>query len=92
MYKRSLLSSFYQPLTQRQSHGHLKGYQVTFQSSEENLQYTVNFSPDTSTAPFNLSHMATLGSGKIQASVIAENEDGGSAPSAVLIPLHWTGM
>ncbi|XP_011613799.2 LIF receptor subunit alpha a [Takifugu rubripes] len=80
----------WKPLTQRQSHGRLKGYQVTFQSSEENLQHTVNFSPDTSTAPFNLSHMATLGSGKIQASVIAENEDGGSAPSAVLIPLRWT--
>lgn len=83
---------FYQPLTQRQSHGRLTGYKVNFQSSEENLQHTVHFSPDASTAPFNLSHMATLGSGKIHATVIAENEDGGSAPSGVLIPLRWTGM
>lgn len=84
---------FYQPLTQRQSHGHLTGYKVNFQSSEENLQHTVYFPPDASTAPFNLSHMATLvGSGNIHATVIAENEDGGSMPSGVLIPLRWTGM
>lgn len=83
---------FHQPLTQRQSHGLLTGYKVSFRSSEENLQHTVNFSLDISTAPFNLSHMATLGSGKIQASVVAENEDGGSASSGVLLPLRWTGM
>lgn len=67
------------------------GYKVTFPSSEENLHRTINFSPDTSTAPFNLSHMATLSIGKIEAIVIAENEDGESLPSRVLIPLRWAG-
>lgn len=35
--------------------------------------------------------MATLSSDKIQATVIAENGDGDSLPSSVLIPLRWTG-
>lgn len=81
---------FHQALKQRQSHGRLTGYKVTFRSSKGNLQHR-SFSPDTSTAPFNLSHMAALGTDKIEATVIAENEDGASLPSRVLIPLCWTG-
>lgn len=82
---------FHQALTQSQSHGRLTGYKVTFQSSGENLQHTVNCSPDASSASFNLSHMATLSTDKIEATVIAENEDGVSSPSRVLIPRHWSG-
>lgn len=82
---------FHQALTQRQSHGRLTGYKVTFRRAEESLHHTINFSPETSTAPFNLSHMATLSTDKIEVTVIAENEDGESLPSRVLIPLPWTG-
>nr|AAR25692.1 class I helical cytokine receptor number 29 [Tetraodon nigroviridis] len=77
-------------LEPRQSHGRLTGYKVTFQSAEENLQHPINVSPDISTAPFNLTHMATLSTDKIEATVVAVNDDGASLPSRVLIPLRWT--
>ncbi|XP_073321783.1 LIF receptor subunit alpha a [Pagrus major] len=78
----------WKPLTQRQSHGQLTGYEVTFWSPEENLQHTEIFSPDTSAAPFNVTQFAAFSGNKVTATVIAKNNDGVSQPASVLIPLH----
>lgn len=67
-------------------------YKVTFQSYEGNVQHATNVSFETSTVPFNLSHMANLSRDKIEVTVIAENEDGVSLPSRVLLPLRLKGM
>ncbi|XP_044053855.1 LIF receptor subunit alpha a isoform X2 [Siniperca chuatsi] len=81
----------WKPLTRRQSHGQITGYEVTLWSLEENLQHTEIFSPDTSAAPINLTQIATF-SDKVIATVIAKNADGVSQPASVLIPLRLTVM
>lgn len=87
-----LLSSFpLQPMTPRQSHGQIKTYKVTFWSPEENEQHSEIVLPSSVAAPVNLSHFAALKSDRIVASLIAENDDGASPSSSVVIPLNWTG-
>ncbi|KAM8759768.1 LIF receptor subunit alpha a isoform 3-T3 [Acanthopagrus schlegelii] len=78
----------WKPLTRRQSHGQLTGYEVTFWSPEEN--HTEIFSSDTFAAPFNITQITAFSGNKITATVIAKNNDGVSEPAGVLIPLHLT--
>ncbi|XP_041793611.1 LIF receptor subunit alpha a [Chelmon rostratus] len=80
----------WKPLTRRQSHGQITGYEVTFWSPEENLQHTESFSPDTSAAPINLTQLAAFSGDKVIATVIAKNNDGLSQPANLLIPLRLT--
>ncbi|XP_070760842.1 LIF receptor subunit alpha a [Enoplosus armatus] len=82
----------WKPLTRRQSHGQITGYEVTFWSPEENLQHTHSFSPDTSAAPINLTQIATFSSDKVIATVIAKNADWVSQPTSLLIPPCLTGV
>lgn len=83
----------WKPLTRRQSHGLITGYEVTLWSPEENLQHTEIFSPDTSAVPINLTQITTLSSdNKVIATVIAKNAAGVSQPASVLIPLRLTDL
>ncbi|KAG8011787.1 Leukemia inhibitory factor receptor [Nibea albiflora] len=78
----------WKPLTHRQSHGQITAYEVTFWSPGETLQHTDIFSPDTSAAPINLTKIAAFKSGKVIATVIANNNAGASQPAN--IPLRLT--
>ncbi|XP_039659196.1 LOW QUALITY PROTEIN: leukemia inhibitory factor receptor-like [Perca fluviatilis] len=81
----------WKPLTQRQSHGLITGYEVTLWSPEVNFQHTELFSPDTYAVPVNLTQIATRSSdNKVMATVIAKNAAGVSQPASVLIPLRLT--
>ncbi|KAM9360915.1 LIF receptor subunit alpha a [Symphorus nematophorus] len=80
----------WKPLTRRQSHGQLTGYEVTLWSPEENLQHTDIFSADTSAVPIDLSRIAAISSDKVIATVVAKNNDGASQPASVIIPLQLT--
>uniref|UniRef100_A0A8C9ZYG4 Fibronectin type-III domain-containing protein n=1 Tax=Sander lucioperca TaxID=283035 RepID=A0A8C9ZYG4_SANLU len=81
----------WKPLTQRQSHGLITGYEVTLWSPEVNFQHTEFFSPDTYAVPVNLTQIATRSSdNKVMATVIAKNAAGVSQPASVLIPLRLT--
>ncbi|XP_040897538.1 LIF receptor subunit alpha a [Toxotes jaculatrix] len=83
----------WKPLTKRQSHGQITGYEVTLWSSEENVQHTKLFSPDTTAAPINLTQIATFSSdNKITATVNAKNAAGLSQPASVVIFLRLTDM
>lgn len=82
----------WKPLTQRQSHGQLQGYEVTFRIPEESLQHTEIFPADAVAASFNLTQMALFSGDKIIADVVAKNSDWGSQPASVLIPLRSTGV
>lgn len=84
-----LSSSLLQPMTHRQSHGRIKAYKVTFWSPEENEQHREIVAPSSFAAPVNLSHF--LRGDRIVASVVAENDNGASPSSSVVIPLNWTG-
>lgn len=75
---------FWKPLTQRQSHGQITGYEVTLWNPEENLQHTEVLLPDAHAVTVNLSQMASFGSdNKIIATVIAKNTDWVSQPTSV---------
>ncbi|XP_068617092.1 LIF receptor subunit alpha a [Brachionichthys hirsutus] len=78
----------WKPLTRRQIHGHLAGYEVTFWSPGENVQHTEMNSPNASAATFNLTQIATFGVDKV--TVIAKNDAGVSQPGSVRLPLHLT--
>ncbi|XP_040011344.1 LIF receptor subunit alpha a [Xiphias gladius] len=80
----------WKPLTRRQSHGQITGYEVTLWSAGENVQHTEIFSPDTTAAPVNLTQIATFSSDKVNATVIAKNADGLSQPASVVISLRLT--
>lgn len=86
-----LSSSLLQPMTHRQSHGPIKAYKVSFWSPEENVQHSEIVSPSSFATPVNLSHFAALRGDWIVASVIAENDEGPSPSSSVVIPLNSTG-
>lgn len=86
-----LSSSLLQPMTHRQSHGQIKAYRATFWSPEENEQHSEIVSGSSFVAPVNLSNFAALRGDRIVASVIAENDDGASPSSSIVIPLNWTG-
>ncbi|XP_008292288.1 LIF receptor subunit alpha a [Stegastes partitus] len=78
----------WKPLTRRQSHGQLTGYEVTFWNPEENIQHTEILSPDASAVPINLTRMAYFsGDSKVIATVIAKNADGVSPPASVSLRL-----
>uniref|UniRef100_A0A4W6C5R5 LIF receptor subunit alpha a n=1 Tax=Lates calcarifer TaxID=8187 RepID=A0A4W6C5R5_LATCA len=79
----------WKPLTRRQSHGQITGYEVTLLI--ENGQHTDIFSPDTTAAPVNLTQIAASSSGSmIIATVVAKNTDWLSQPTSVVIPLRST--
>nr|XP_046243813.1 LIF receptor subunit alpha a [Scatophagus argus]XP_046243814.1 LIF receptor subunit alpha a [Scatophagus argus]XP_046243815.1 LIF receptor subunit alpha a [Scatophagus argus] len=80
----------WKPLTQRQRHGPLTGYNVTFWSPEENIWHTQTFSEDTSSAPFNFTQIANFSGDRVIATVIAKNPCCVSQPANVLIPLRLT--
>uniref|UniRef100_UPI0037E707C7 LIF receptor subunit alpha a n=1 Tax=Semicossyphus pulcher TaxID=241346 RepID=UPI0037E707C7 len=81
----------WKPMTKRQSHGQLKGYEVTLWTSEENVQHTDIFPPDTSSVPINLTQIAAFSSdNKVTATIIAKNSKGVSQPASVLLPLRLT--
>uniref|UniRef100_A0A3B4TIC3 LIF receptor subunit alpha a n=1 Tax=Seriola dumerili TaxID=41447 RepID=A0A3B4TIC3_SERDU len=81
----------WKPLTHRQSHGQITGYEVTVWSADNNVQHTEIFSPDTTAAQVNLTQIATFSSDrKVTATVNAKNADGLSQPASVVIPLHLT--
>ncbi|XP_056231995.1 LIF receptor subunit alpha a [Seriola aureovittata] len=81
----------WKPLTHRQSHGQITGYEITVWSADDNVQHTEIFSPDTTAAPVNLTQIATFSSDrKVIATVSAKNADGLSQPASVVIPLHLT--
>nr|XP_019954662.1 PREDICTED: leukemia inhibitory factor receptor-like [Paralichthys olivaceus]XP_019954663.1 PREDICTED: leukemia inhibitory factor receptor-like [Paralichthys olivaceus] len=80
----------WKPLTRRQSHGQIIGYEVTLWSTEGNVQHTQIFSPGTTAAPVNFTQNAALSSDKIIATIIAKNAAGSSQPASVVIPLRLT--
>uniref|UniRef100_A0A3Q3FDT9 LIF receptor subunit alpha a n=1 Tax=Labrus bergylta TaxID=56723 RepID=A0A3Q3FDT9_9LABR len=81
----------WKPLTRRQSHGQITGYEVTLWTSDENIQHTDIFPAETSAAPINLTQIAAFSvDTKVTATVIAKNNKGVSQPASVLIPLHLT--
>uniref|UniRef100_A0A8C2Z2C6 Fibronectin type-III domain-containing protein n=1 Tax=Cyclopterus lumpus TaxID=8103 RepID=A0A8C2Z2C6_CYCLU len=76
----------WKPLTRRQSHGPIRGYEVT----EENQQPKL-YPPDTFSVPINLTKIATAGGdNKVTATVIVKNDAGVSQPASVHIPLRLT--
>ncbi|CAL8345371.1 unnamed protein product [Lota lota] len=74
----------WKPLTHRQSHGEITGYELTLWSPEDNVQHTETLPPGTHEAPINLTHMATAG--RVVATVTAKNAAGVSPPASVVIP------
>ncbi|CAJ1069097.1 LOW QUALITY PROTEIN: LIF receptor subunit alpha a [Xyrichtys novacula] len=79
----------WKPLTHRQSHGQITGYEVTLWTSEDDVQHTKTSPPDTSAVPINLTQIAAFSNdNKAIATVIAMNSKGASQPASVLIPLH----
>ncbi|XP_029367208.1 LIF receptor subunit alpha a [Echeneis naucrates] len=81
----------WKPLTRWQSHGQLTGYEVTFWSNEDVIQRKKIFSPDTTSAPVNLTQMAAYSrDSKVIATVNAKNADGLSQPAKVVLPRLWT--
>ncbi|XP_071339386.1 LIF receptor subunit alpha a [Trachinotus anak] len=81
----------WKPLTQRQSHGQITGYEVTVHSTEDNVQHTEIFPPDATAAPVNLTQIATFSSdSKVIVTVSAKNAEGLSQPAIVVTPLHLT--
>ncbi|KAM4616964.1 LIF receptor subunit alpha a [Polymixia lowei] len=76
----------WKPLTRRQSHGAITGYEVTLWNPEDTMQHTETVSQSSYAVRINLTHMATA-NGKIVASVTAKNRAGLSPPSSVAIPL-----
>lgn len=81
----------WKPLSQRQSHGQITGYNVTLWSSEDNEQHTEIVSANTFGLPFNFTKFATFSSdNKVMAAVLAKNADGLSQPANLVIPLRLT--
>lgn len=78
----------WKPLTQKQSHGQITGYEVTLWNVGEKINFTEILQMDTSVT-INLTQIATIGSDdKVIATVIAKNTDGESQPASVVIPLR----
>ncbi|XP_047447525.1 LIF receptor subunit alpha a [Mugil cephalus] len=76
---------FWKPLTRRQSHGQITGYEVTFWNPEENPQHTEILSPDTHTVSVNLTQMASFSNDHaVIASVVAKNIEWESQPASVV--------
>lgn len=81
----------WKPLTHRQSHGQITGYEVTLWSPEENIQHTKTVPPNISYLQVNLTQNTTFtNDNKVIATVIAKNAAGVSQSASVVIPLHWT--
>lgn len=79
----------WKPLTRRQSHGQITGYEVTLWSPEDKVQHTEIFSADTTAAPVSLTQIPTFNSdSRVIATVMAKNAEGLSQPASVVIPLH----
>ncbi|XP_068422921.1 LIF receptor subunit alpha a [Clinocottus analis] len=77
----------WKPLTPRQSHGQITGYEVT----EENRQ-PILYPPNTFSVPINLTRIAAGGgdNNKVTVTVIVMNDAGASQPASVHIPLRLT--
>ncbi|XP_071393652.1 LIF receptor subunit alpha a [Centroberyx affinis] len=81
----------WKPLTRRESHGQITGYEVTVWSPEENVQHTETLPQSTLTVPINLTHITTSsGNNKVIATIIAKNAAGVSPPASIVIPLRLT--
>uniref|UniRef100_A0A668A2D9 LIF receptor subunit alpha a n=1 Tax=Myripristis murdjan TaxID=586833 RepID=A0A668A2D9_9TELE len=82
----------WKPLTHRESHGQITGYEVTLWSPDENIQHTETLPQSICTVPINLTHISTTGSSsnKVIATVIAKNAAGVSPPASIVMPLRWT--
>ncbi|KAM7415967.1 hypothetical protein PAMA_018167 [Pampus argenteus] len=81
----------WKPLTHRESHGQITGYEVTLWSPEENIQHTETVPANTFTLPVNLTLITTFSNdNKVIATVIAKNAAGVSQPASVVMPLRLT--
>ncbi|CAL8250963.1 unnamed protein product [Boreogadus saida] len=74
----------WKPLTHRQSHGEITGYELNLWSPEENVQHTETLAPGTHQTPVNLTHMAAAG--QVVATLTARNAAGVSPPASIVIP------
>lgn len=75
----------------RQSHGHIRGYEVTLWNPEESLRHTEIVPPDTYSIPVNLTQMTSFSrNATVIATVFAKNVEGMSQPASV--PLIMRGM
>lgn len=83
-----------QPLTDAQSHGPITGYEVTLWTPKGNESHRETTPPETSSFSFNLTDVAAAFSNdsELEATVVASNAAGHSAPSHLLIPLHFTSV
>ncbi|KAG7281493.1 hypothetical protein CRUP_012436 [Coryphaenoides rupestris] len=73
----------WKPLTLRQSHGEVTGYELTLWSPEYSLQHTETLEPGTHEVPINLTHMRPAS--KFVATLMAKNLAGVSPPASVAI-------
>ncbi|KAM9858027.1 LIF receptor subunit alpha a [Aulostomus maculatus] len=80
----------WKPLTEKESHGKITGYEVMLWSPEESLLYTKSFPPNTFIMPVNLKEITSLSKdNKVVATVTAKNAAGVSKPTRVVIPPHF---
>ncbi|KAF3695619.1 Leukemia inhibitory factor receptor [Channa argus] len=78
----------WKPLSKRQSHGQITGYEVRLWISEK-VQHKEMVSAKTFALPFNITNPATFPSdNKVTVTVSAMNADGSSQPTEVVIPLR----
>uniref|UniRef100_A0A3P8Z0K1 Fibronectin type-III domain-containing protein n=1 Tax=Esox lucius TaxID=8010 RepID=A0A3P8Z0K1_ESOLU len=70
----------WKPLTKRQSHGQITGYEVTLWSPEENIQQTVTLPRTTHSLPINGTDRGST------VMVTARNPAGVSRPASVVVP------
>ncbi|XP_056152729.1 LIF receptor subunit alpha a [Lampris incognitus] len=82
----------WKPLTRKQSHGLITGYEVTLWSPEKNIQHNKILPPSNFTLPFNFSQDDYTSGVKIIASITARNGAGVSLPASVVIPLHMANI
>ncbi|XP_053181280.1 LIF receptor subunit alpha a [Scomber japonicus] len=81
----------WKPLTHKQSHGQITGYEVTLWNPEENIQHTENVPPNTFIVPVNFTQTTTFSiDNQVIATVIAKNAAGASQSASVVLPLHVT--
>ncbi|KAJ7994315.1 hypothetical protein DPEC_G00264600 [Dallia pectoralis] len=72
----------WKPLTKRESHGQISGYDVTIWSPEENIQQAVPLPRTTHSLPINVTDHGTT------VTVSARNPAGVSIPATIVVPRH----
>ncbi|KAM6931118.1 LIF receptor subunit alpha a [Xenentodon cancila] len=78
----------WKPLTERQSHGPITGYEVTLWDPEESLQHTEIVPPDTHSVKVNLTQTSFSSDATVIATVVAKNKRGASQPASVPLRLN----